>query len=143
MNSANDHVRERLERVRESLNRGLTTVNSLDESTNGSMSFGDDEIFHVSNDDGVHNISNEIPTSMELFDGRKAVRMDSNGDYDLNDLFCKSGRRYEMGLGLNSIGSDVFNLKPVRYRISSHVKRFFCIQTCFRGCLNEMFYFCT
>ena len=113
MNSANDLVRERLERVRESLNRGLATANSADESTIGSLSFGDDEIFHECTDDGLQNISDELPTSMELFDDRKAVRVDSNGDYDLNDLFCKSGRRYEMGLGLNSISSDVFNLKPV------------------------------
>ena len=58
-------------------------------------------------------MSHELPTSTELFDERKAVRVDSNGDYDLKDLFCKSGRRYEMGLGLNSISSDIFNLKPV------------------------------
>ena len=123
MDSANDHVRERLERVRDSLNRGLATTNSLDESTNGSMSFGDDEIFHESIDNALQDLSDELPTSSELFDDRKAVRVDSNGDYDLNDLFCKSGRRYEMGLGLNSIESDVFNLKPVSNRTNCN----FCI----------------
>ena len=113
MNSANDRVRERLERVRECLDRGLATANSVSDRTNESISYGDDEIFHDSVDDILQNISDELPTSTELFDERKAVRVDSNGDYDLNDLFCKSGRRYEMGLGLNSISSDVFNLKPV------------------------------
>ena len=113
MNSANDRIRERLERVRECLDRGLATANSVSDRANESLSYGDDEIFHDSVDDILQNISDELPTSTELFDERKAVRVDSDGDYDLNDLFCKSGRRYEMGLGLNSISSDVFNLKPV------------------------------
>ena len=117
MNSANDRVRERLERVRERvrecIDQGLATASSVNDRANDSLSYGDDEIFHDSVDDILQNMSHELPTSTELFDERKAVRVDSNGDYDLKDLFCKSGRRYEMGLGLNSISSDIFNLKPV------------------------------
>ena len=34
-------------------------------------------------------------------------------DIDLNDLFCRSGKRFEAGLGLSMIKSEVIDFKPV------------------------------
>ena len=105
------------ELVRDSNNRGLAVISvEIDGRVNESLSYGDDEIFFESHEECLHNITDELPTSMELFDERKPVRVDSNGDYDLDDLFCRSGRRFEMGMGLNAIRSDIFNMKPVSER---------------------------
>ena len=103
------------ERVRNHVNRGMSSLISQnsDDRINESLSYGDDEIFFENHSECMQNISDEIPTSAELFDERKAVRVDSCGDFDLKDLFCKSGRRYEMGMGLNSIRADIFDMKPV------------------------------
>lgn len=72
------------------------------------LSFADDldEVF-------LQNISDELPTSTELFEGHKAKRDDWNDEIELKDLFCTSGRRFEIGLGLNAIRADVITFKPV------------------------------
>ena len=84
-------------------------LNSTDGLSAEDLSFADD-VF----EGYVQDISDELPTSTELFEGAKLKDRDEVGDdIDLNDLFCRSNRRFEAGLGLSAIRSDVIKFKPV------------------------------
>ena len=84
-------------------------LNSDDRVTEEDLSFADDEVFN----ECVQNISDELPTSTELFEGHKAVRDEWIEESGLKELFCTSGRRFENGLGLNAIRADVIDFQPV------------------------------
>ena len=42
-------------------------------------------------------------------------------DVDLEDLFCRSGKRFEMGIGLSVIKSEVIDFKPVNFNCPSRI----------------------
>ena len=88
------------------IKRDISQRLNSDDRVSEDMSFADDEVF-------LQNISDELPTSTELFEGHKAKRDDWNEEVELKDLFCTSGRRFELGLGLNAIRADVIMFKPV------------------------------
>ena len=93
---------------------------SPDDRVSEDLSFADDEVFN----EFLQNISDELPTSTELFEGHKATREmigyqrdDWIEESGLKELFCTSGRRFETGLGLNAIRADVINFQPVSSKL--------------------------
>ena len=90
-------------------NREVSQKLNADDRISEDLSFADDEVFLES----LQNISDELPTSTELFEGFKAKRDEWNDEMGLRELLCTSGRRFESGIGLSAIRADVIDFKPV------------------------------